>query len=270
MKKNHNHINLQEKFKNRTFKPSGSAWERLSIQLEEHEQKKQKDWLFYTGIAASILILFALGDQFFSSEEQTFIPKHETVFVPIDTVYIDTEFKKVKRQSEPEEAVVNTEKKEGKPRIMQNEISKPSVTETLGKTIITQDLESLTRTFIKGGGIVQSSKIIQQSRDNETAKENSVLILNSMIKVNVDDLLFAVTHSKKEIETYYAKHYLNRNDVLILIEKQVEKSILNIDAHTILAEVEGSIREDTFKNNFLQTIKKKVSDLASAVASRNN
>ena len=93
---------------------------------------------------------------------------------------------------------------------------------------------------------------------------------SSTIKVNSDALLFAVTHSKEEITTYYAKYNVDRDTVLKRIEMQLEQSKLKIDAATILAEVELAIDENTFKNNFMQSIKKRVSDLATAIASRND
>ena len=39
--------NIQKKFVNRTFKPSNSAWERLSAQLDEQPKQKKNGWFFF-------------------------------------------------------------------------------------------------------------------------------------------------------------------------------------------------------------------------------
>ena len=93
---------------------------------------------------------------------------------------------------------------------------------------------------------------------------------NSAIKINADDLLFAVTHSPKEVSAYYAKYNVNRNDVLRTIKSELKKSNFKIDPNTILAEVERTIDDDIFQNNFMNSLKRKVSDIAEAIASRND
>jgi hypothetical protein len=93
---------------------------------------------------------------------------------------------------------------------------------------------------------------------------------HSRIKINSNDLLFAVTHSKDEVKAYYAKYNINRDKVLQSIRIQLNKTNLTIDANAILAEVERDIDEDDFQNNFMKSLKKRVSDIASAIASRND
>ena len=83
-------------------------------------------------------------------------------------------------------------------------------------------------------------------------------------------MLFAVTHSQKEVKAYYAKYQINRDDVLKTIKSELKKSNLKVNPETILAEVERSIDDDDFQNNFLKNLKRKVSDIATAIASRNN
>ena len=79
-----------------------------------------------------------------------------------------------------------------------------------------------------------------------------------------------MTHSKEEVKAYYAKYNINRDEVLQSIQNQLNKSNFKIDANTILAEVERDIDEDDFQNNFMKSLKKRVSDIASAIASRND
>jgi ABC-type uncharacterized transport system substrate-binding protein len=83
-------------------------------------------------------------------------------------------------------------------------------------------------------------------------------------------LLYAVTHSPKEVQTYYAKYQVNREDVMRIIKLELKQSNLKLNPETILAEVESTIAEDDFKNNFMQFLKKRVVDIASAIATRND
>ena len=85
-----------------------------------------------------------------------------------------------------------------------------------------------------------------------------------------DDLLYAVTHSPKEVKAYYAKYNVNRDDVLRTIKSELKKLNIKVNLNLILAEVERNIIEDDFQNNFMKSIKRKVSDFAIALASRND
>ena len=82
--------------------------------------------------------------------------------------------------------------------------------------------------------------------------------------------MYAVTHNKDDVKTYYAKYKINREDVLKTIRKALKKSNIKVDSHLILAEVERTINEDDFQNNFMKSLKRKVSDLAIVIASRND
>ena len=54
-----------------------------------------------------------------------------------------------------------------------------------------------------------------------------------------------------------------------IIKNELKQSNIKLNPETILAEVEKNIDEDNFKNNFMQFLKKRVVDIASAIASRN-
>ena len=95
MKANNLDNNIKNKLENRTFKPSESAWERLSMQLDEQPVEKKKGWFFYIGIAASILLLVSIGIQLFSDKEEKLTPKKIIVDTPIDTNTIDNKIDKM-------------------------------------------------------------------------------------------------------------------------------------------------------------------------------
>jgi glycerol-3-phosphate dehydrogenase len=93
---------------------------------------------------------------------------------------------------------------------------------------------------------------------------------NSTIKVNADDLLYAVTHTPKEVKKYYAKYNIDREDVLKTIRNELKKSNIKVNPNTILAEVERTIDDEFFENTFMKSLKRRVSDIAVAIASRND
>ncbi len=304
MKTNKLDNNIKEKLENRTFKPSASAWERLSIQLDEQEQKKKKGWFFYIGYAASILILISVGFWFFSSDENQAIPENIIVEAPIDTVLIDKKINELFNEVPVEEAIVNNEKVEEK-QIINNKNGNPTKEESIKTKIDNAVIEEKTEIAIveKNTNNIQTieepeikstfkqdsnprikinsddllyavthdnEKVMLTEKPSEEKIESYKQDPNSSIKINSDDLLFAVTHNKEEVKTYYAKYNINRDDVLKTIQNQLKESNLKVNPSTILAEVERNIDEDAFQNNFMKSLKKRVTDIASAIASRND
>ncbi|ARV05693.1 hypothetical protein BTO04_02820 [Polaribacter sp. SA4-10] len=310
MKTNKVDTNIKEKFGNRTFKPSASAWERLSAQLDEQEQKKKKGWFFYIGYAASLVVLISVSFWFFSDNDKPVILENSIVKTPIDTLLIDKKTDRFINEIPVEEAIVNNEKVEEAKKtnknsnaiankVKQSDFNKkltllktpsnykdeitnvdhkqkiiPTKKESkLKKESFKQDANSTIKinsddllyavTHDKEKGISTENKL-------EIKKESFIQAPNSIIKINSADLLYAVTHSKEEVKTYYAKYTINRNEVLKTIRNQLKESNLKVNPTIILAEVERNIDEAAFQNNFMKSLKKRVTDIASAIASRND
>ncbi|WP_341221635.1 hypothetical protein [Polaribacter atrinae] len=117
---------------------------------------------------------------------------------------------------------------------------------------------------------------VEEKSENHPTKEKTIKKEflkqdpNSSIKINSDDLLFTVTHSSAEVKEYYAKYDITREDVLRTIKGELKKGNLKVNPNAILAEVERSIGEEEFQNNFLNSLKKRVTNIATAIASRND
>lgn len=258
--------NIKEKFANRTFKPSASAWERLSLQLNEQPKTKKFGLFFCTGIAASILLLVTISIQIFNNGSGVLIQKEETVISPIDKKQFDMKIDDQINQISFPEVLVKNEVLELKKEIInlpviknKNSVSKPDkfYKKNLSINQIVGNKDDVISNEIKKSKEILNHKILKQDP-------------NSSIKINADDLLYAVTHSSKEVKAYYAKYNINREEVLKTIKSELKKSNLKINPKTILAEVERSIDDDFFENNFMKGLKKRVSDIAVAIASRNN
>lgn len=258
MKTNNIDKNIKEKFQNRTFPPSESAWQRLSDKLDEQpKEKKKKGWVFYTGIAASILVLISIGFGIFTSDENQFQPKEEIVISPIDTSFINQKIDEIKIEYELEEVLV---------KVDEVKLEEEIISKKVKKELIENQFKPKENKLI----IAKVNENLRQAQIDSSENNDIKAISNSSIKVNANDLLFAVTHSEEDVLAYYAKNNIDRKKLLQSIENELKESNVKVNANSILAEVEQNINEDTFKNNFLQLIKKKVSDVASAVASRNN
>lgn len=277
MKTNKIDKNIKKKFENRTFEPSASAWERLSVQLDEQPKQKKMGWFFYIGAAASILLLVSIGIQLFNKDSQEIIPKDVIVISPIDTTVIDKKIDEFVNEIPIEEALVNKDGVEVKEK------------ESINNDVIISPKEKHQPKKVKEKSIKREKIIIAKVEENKenvisneiekvqpekSSKEIEKRIFkqdpNSAIKINADDLLYAVTHSPKEVTAYYAKYNVNREDVLKTIQNELKKSNIKVNPNTILAEVERNIDDDDFQNNFMKSLKRRVSDIASAIASRND
>jgi hypothetical protein len=267
--------NIKNKLENRTFKPSKSAWERLSMQLDEQPVEKKRGWFFYIGIAASILLLVSIGIQLIVHKEANITPKQIIVDIPIDSNTINEKINKMFNEVPVEEAVVkNTEAVEK--LIIKQEINKKIIANKEKKSVVDKKI-ILTKTPRKDKIVIAKVDVIKKEaishRIDESVTKNSNILKqnpNSRIKINSEDLLFAVTNSSQEVKKYYAKYSVSREDVLKTVKSELKKSNIKVNPKTILTEVERTIDDDDFKNNFMKSLKNKISNIATSIASRNH
>lgn len=250
---------IAEKLKNRELKPSNSAWERMSNQLDESEAKNKKGYFAYIGYAAGIALLISAFVFFTKNDkEQTITPV--IVNIPVDTL----QFQPIKNieQIPVKEVIVQVEKNIVKPLKTTPKNKKELFTKEKIIKPINADLQKAVVANIYEDTL---QKTVFPESYYAKAKKSS----NTKITINADDLLYAVTHSQEEVKAYYAKYNINRNSILDTIQKQLHKSNLKISPETILAEVEHQINEADFKQNFMQKFKSKLSDVIVAIADRN-
>ena len=268
--------NIKEKLDNRTINPSASAWERLSVQLDEQPKQKKKGWFFYVGAAASILLLVSVGFLFLNKSE-TVNPIEIIVENPIDTITIDAKINQFINEIPVEKAIVKIDELEEKQvEISNNNDSrvnyptKEKSKKTINNSIVANNKKNVIPTTEEVIETVVAAPEDHPTKEETINKEILKQDPNSSIKINSDDLLFAVTHSSTEVKEYYAKLNLTREDVLSTIKNELKNSNIKVSPEAILAEVERTIGEEDFQNNFLQSLKKRVTDIATAIASRND
>ena len=259
--------NVKEKFENRTFKPSASAWERLSVQLDEQPKQKKFGWFFYISAAASILLLVTIGIKMFSDDTEVNLPKEEIVISPIDSNLIEKRLEKLINEIPVKEALVQQKEIE-----IENKKNTEKIIVNREKYQHKKDINTKKEPTVIAKVDVENKEAISTEIEKSLLNKTKILKQdpNSTIKINADDLLYAVTHSPREVKEYYAKYNVNRDDVLRTIKNELKKSNIKVNPNTILAEVERTIDDDDFQNNFMQSLKRRVTDIASVIASRND
>jgi len=257
---------IKNKFEERAIQPSASSWERLSNQLDMHAKRKRRRRFFYISSAASILLLVSIFALSLESDtiEDSIIPEKMIVETPAKTPEVKKEIDDLLDKNETIIAKNDTPKQEITPRKRSNkkavDRNKELVPIEIPKTIM-QNKDVIAKVDKSTGkGINLSADEVKLNKKKGTSR----------ISVNSEALLYSVTHTEEEVVAYYKAHKIDREDVLNSIKKQLKKSNLKIDARTILADVERDIDDASFKENFMKIIKKRVSDLATAIASRND
>lgn len=258
--------NIKNKFEERAIQPSVSAWERLSDQLDLHERRKRRKRFFYISSAASILLLvsiFALSSKS-DTIEDAIMPEKMMVEEPVKVPEVKKEIDNLLDKNETIIAGNDIPKQEIVPRKRSNK----KVANRKKKLVPIE----IPKTIISSEDVIAEVDIskVKNTDMNTNATKAIKTKSTSRISVNSQALLYSVTHTEEEVLAYYKAHKIDRQDVLNSIEKQLKKSNLKIDARTILADVERDIDDASFKENFMKIIKKRVSDLATAIASRND
>jgi len=276
---------IREKLQGREIQPSESAWERLSSQLDDAQKKRKKGWFLFMGYAASILLLLSLFLFLNKGDDKTEVQDHILVDQDVKVPEIDKtkDFKSLpveneaivknetqdfqtgdKRQGTKDKRQQNVVKEKIAPKFkspsQEPVIANQTIPEDIKVEVIDQKLKEFTRT--EETIVANNESTIQKDSGRFSKKEG--------IYVDSEALLLSVTGTREDLRAFYQKYKVDRAAVLATIEEELKKSSLKIDPNTILAEVEKDVNEENFQNNFYRFIKKRVSDVATAIANRNN
>jgi hypothetical protein len=227
---------IREKLNSREIQPSAQAWDRLDAMLTIAEEKKTKRSFFsykFIGIAASVLVFVTLG-MFYFNQKNTTIETLNTV--------VETEIKKQNTEEtipvtensilvkgQNNEVAVSNEKMTTHNPKLETRNSQPTSNEV---SIITQNQEEA----------IVNQEIVSPKQEVKTIKKTSM--------VDVDELLASVEKDRKK-------------------ETKVSKSNINIDAKSLLSEVDTEL-DLTFRQRVLNTVNKNYKSVKEAVANRNH
>ena len=276
METNNTDTNIKQKFAKREIVPSASAWERLSKELDGQPKHKKRGWFLYTGYAATVLILISVGIYTFSRNAiADEILENVLVKQEIDTVQILHKIDKVFNEVPLEKAIVKAaivKEKQLKTSILEKSSVEQSIAEIEADKILKKEADTPVVTKeIRSVVIVEEKKaIVIPIKETIINKTTTQPILKARIKVNAEELLYAVTNESKYPFTISFERNTNRAELLATIKNELEKSNFQVDPKIILAEVELAIKDDFFDNNFLETIRKSIESFATAAVNRNN
>ena len=276
METNNTDTNIKQKFAKREIVPSASAWERLSKELDGQPKHKKRGWFLYTGYAATVLILISVGIYTFSRNAIAHeILENVLVKQEIDTVQILHKIDKVFNEVPLEKAIVKAaivKEKQLKTSILEKSSVEQSIAEIEADKILKKEADTPVVTKeIRSVVIVEEKKaIVIPIKETIINKTTTQPILKARIKVNAEELLYAVTNESKYPFTISFERNTNRAELLATIKNELEKSNFQVDPKIILAEVELAIKDDFFQNNFLETIRKSITSFATAAVNRNN
>ena len=267
--------NIKQKFAQRELAPSASAWERLSKELDGQPKHKKSGWLLYTGYAATVLILISVGIYTFSRNAiADEILENVLVKQEIDTVQILHKIDKVFNEVPLEKAIVKAVivKEKLETSILEKSSVEQSIAEIEADKILKKEADTPVVTKeIRSVVIVEEKKaIVIPIKETIINKTTTQPILKARIKVNAEELLYAVTNESKYPFTISFERNTNRAELLATIKNELEKSNFQVDPKIILAEVELAIKDDFFDNNFLETIRLSIESFATAAVNRNN
>ena len=268
--------NIKQKFAQRELAPSASAWERLSKELDGQPKHKKRGWFLYTGYAATVLILISVGIYTFSRNAiADEILENVLVKQEIDTVQILHKIDKVFNEVPLEKAIVKAvivKEKQLKTSILEKSSVEQSIAEIEADKILKKEADTPVVTKeIRSVVIVEEKKaIVIPIKETIINKTTTQPILKARIKVNAEELLYAVTNESKYPLTISFERNTNRAELLTTIKNELEKSNFKVDPKIILAEVELAIKDDFFQNNFLETIRMSITNFATTVSNRNN
>ena len=230
----------------------------------------------YTGYAATVLILISVGIYTFSRNAiADEILENVLVKQEIDTVQILHKIDKVFNEVPLEKAIVKAvivKEKQLKTSILEKSSVEQSIAEIEADKILKKEADTPVVTKeIRSVVIVEEKKaIVIPIKETIINKTTTQPILKARIKVNAEELLYAVTNESKYPLTISFERNTNRAELLTTIKNELEKSNFKVDPKIILAEVERAINDDFFQNNFLETIRRNITNLATTVANRNN
>jgi hypothetical protein len=278
METNNTDTKIKQKFAKREIVPSASAWERLSKELDGQPKHKKRGWLLHTGYAATVLILISVGIYTFSRNAiADEILENVLVKQEIDTVQILHKIDKVFNEVPLEKAIVKAVivKEKLETSILEKSSVEQSIAEIEADKILKKEADTPVVTIeskeIRSVVMVEEKKaIFIPIKETIINKTTTQPILKARIKVNAEELLYAVTNESKYPLTISFERNINRAELLTTIKNELEKSNFQVDPKIILAEVELAIKDDFFQNNFLETIRKSITSFATAAVNRNN
>jgi hypothetical protein len=245
--------NIKDKLEKRTIEPSDNAWSKLSEKLDAHEGKSNNKFIWWIGIAASLVGVFLITTLFFKTvEDKVVLPT--LVESPVeDTIEIKESLPEIIQNTE-KEAITNKEVTVDKdPTVLKDKIKKSLIVNKKNNSRSNQNV------------LITRSK--EESRDNELNSSEIVLkpqktneAIAQTNKLEQKDNIVIDSEIESLLESAQKDLFTNT------IRKE---KTTTVNANSLLQDVETDL-EESFRDKVFNTLVSGYNTVKTAVASRND
>lgn len=246
---------ISEKVNSREIQPSAQAWDRLDAMLSVAEEKKTKRSFGWLYIAASVLVLVALGT-FFFTQKSTEINQNTIVGTEVKNGTV------VKTPNSKFQIPISKEN----PVAVANQPTTNSQQATTNNQRVSISNQS-TPTNQK-----QATAINQKQATNPLINRDKTIEFQNSSDVALKDLPKIYTGS--QVISGGVKEVKSDEALLASLDKSAKQSTnkssnVTVDAKSLLSLVDGEI-ELTFREKVIKKVAKNYKEVKVALANRNN
>ncbi|WP_419212444.1 hypothetical protein ACNR9Q_17150 [Maribacter sp. X9] len=239
---------IREKLQDREIRPSSTAWERISGDLNTSSSPKKPVYL-WMGIAASIVVLLGIGLFYFNGNKEEFV---NPVQVVESTKKEEPENKA--GQLKGQEAVVRSELKKEDFLDLNNAITESGKTVVeVSRPVIQDDVEVTILEQIEAENHTKKLKFTEQIITNKVSE--------LVAQVDLMEQYNTVTDAEVDSLLKQAQEEILRNKIF--------KTDNSVDAMALLTEVEDEL-DQSFRDQIFNSLKAGFIKVRTAVADRNN
>ena len=241
-------IQIREKLNSREIQPSAQAWDRLDAVLSVSEGKKSRRPFGFLFIAASILVLLAVGLFFFTKNDSQIRPKDDVVTSEIKDTVEKSVNEKPTPSAEQKEVIVLTESQSPESQITNSNDHRVSINN--------QKTPNSNQQSINQNSLINREKEIEFQINSDVALENLPAI-----------------EIKKDI-IFTNKSIPSDEQLLANLDKTAKQSSkkntgVKINPKSLLSQVDGEL-ELSFREKIINKISKNYKEVKVALSNRNN
>ena len=249
---------IKEKLEGRQIEPSSKLWGQLSDRLDnQNKSSNNKRWIWWLGMAATILILLSISFNYFGSET---VPNHTPAIV--------------NEQPKVENSIINSE-----PEVFPNEalaqedvedFQRSKITEKPRVNVSTKDLEVITIVPSTKEAIAHNDSNQQIVTTNAVQQDLAPLELDKkQIDNAVADILKFEANSSKEVTDAQIDSLLKSAQRELFKNRIFNENSNVVNADALLQDVEEDLGQ-SFRTKVYEALKDNYEKVKTAVANRNN
>ncbi|WP_299111099.1 hypothetical protein [uncultured Winogradskyella sp.] len=247
---------LKDKLEKRSISPSADSWAKLSERLEADEKKSKNPWFWWMGIAAGLIIMFAIAVQTFGTKAT-----NNTVPQLVEEETIETKIEDL--QPNINEIIVNDFVIEDEQIETKKEIEE--VTEKAQiinyKSVINKKQQPKAK--LAGNSTIEKAKTETINKEQDNSKEATI---NTTIVV---DALKEFKEENKSVTDREVDSLLKLASKELFKDKLQKETSKTVDANSLLQNVEDEMGQ-SFRSKVFEALKDSYETVKTTVAERNN